>query len=551
MTGTLPIPLPTPARSAGSPSYTTGVLITAWLLMGILMLTGLSRVAVTRTQEARVLVTSSAMLHAPLRGWLIPTLNGNVRLQKPPLAYWTTAAALATLGVSDWAGRVPAALCGWLTIGLTMLWARRLFGGRAALISGAALCGSFAFFRYSRLAETDTVATLFVTAGVISLWRANLMTIEGDRRRPIVWFHLAAAAIALAALAKGPPALYPPLFFVTLCAIERQWRPLVGFIVSGAPVTAAVLAAPWFLYVSADPSAWQLVNDLQNSAAGGGHWDSFLGYIPDLFIASLPWTPFVLVALVVAIRQSRHDHSARAVLIWMAVILLPLCLWGNKQIHYLLPLLPPMMLLLGWLADDVLRGDSSSRLRALLTSLLCWTAAAGIAAAPGLIVVAFLVRGSVAWWDAALACGVAAASLIILILARRIDFEPAFLSLGATAAVAMFVIVGLWSPTLSAVTPRSIASFIVTSRCPEPYVFWGRESLPLCFYLHRVIPVARTEAEFVQLAGGHRVITVIETDTQDVPAPQLSLARSASFRDAKRSYRIGWLTDESAAELHP
>jgi len=547
MTAVSPISLLPPTRSADTASYTTGVLITAWLVAGVLMLTGLSRVAVTRTQEARVLVTSSAMLQAPPRGWLIPTLNGNVRLQKPPLAYWTTAAALATFGVSDGAGRVPAALCGWLTIGVTMLWARRVFGARAALISGVALSGSFAFFRYSRLAETDAVVMLFITVGVIALWRAYLITVEGRVRRVIGWYHLAALAVALAALTKGPPALYPLLFFLTLCAVERQWRPLVGLVVSGAPLTAAAIAAPWFLYVSADPSASQLVNDLQNSAAGGGHGESFLGYIPDLFIATIPWSPFVLVALVVAIRQSQHEPRVRALLIWIGVILVPLCLWGNKQIHYLLPLLPPLMLLLGWMVDYALCSESSGRLRAVLTSLLSWTAAAGIAAAPGLIVLAALVRGSVATWDVALACSIAAASMIVLMAARRLDFEPAFLSLGGSAALGMFVIVGLWAPTLSTVTPRSIASFIVTSRYPEPYVFWGRESLPLCFYLHRVIPVARTEAELVELAGGQRVLTVIETDAQDLPAPRLPIASTSSFHDAKRSYRIGWLTDETAA----
>jgi len=38
-------------------------------------------------------------------------------------------------------------------------------------------------------------------------------------------------------------------------------------------------------------------------------------------------------------------------LIWLGAIALPLCVAGNKQSHYLIPLLPPAMILSAWLVD--------------------------------------------------------------------------------------------------------------------------------------------------------------------------------------------------------
>src|SRR3954462_6597602 len=87
-----------------------------WLLALPLMLIGIGTPEVTRTQEARVLETARQMLGKPAHDWLIPKLNGDVRLQKPPLAYWMTAAAYKLFGVSEGAGRVPTAIMGWLTL---------------------------------------------------------------------------------------------------------------------------------------------------------------------------------------------------------------------------------------------------------------------------------------------------------------------------------------------------------------------------------------------------------------------------------------------------
>src|SRR5437588_12500282 len=68
-------------------------MLALWIVSLPLMVVGLGGPDVSRTQEARVLETAREMLGSGWRGWIIPHLNGRVRLEKPPLAYWMAAAS--------------------------------------------------------------------------------------------------------------------------------------------------------------------------------------------------------------------------------------------------------------------------------------------------------------------------------------------------------------------------------------------------------------------------------------------------------------------------
>src|SRR5215218_5929276 len=144
--------------------------IALWVLSGVALLLFLDRAPVQRTQEARVMETAREVLGRPARDWLIPRLNGEVRLRKPPLAYWLSAGGFEAFDVKPWAARLPMALAGWLTIGITYAFAARAFDRFTGLLASAALLGSYMFYRYTRLAETDALAMLFVTLAIYAIW---------------------------------------------------------------------------------------------------------------------------------------------------------------------------------------------------------------------------------------------------------------------------------------------------------------------------------------------------------------------------------------------
>jgi 4-amino-4-deoxy-L-arabinose transferase-like glycosyltransferase len=123
-------------RAVHSPSLNRGAVVGLWILAAIPLLIGLGG-PVQRTQEARVVETARQMLGRGLPAWLIPSLNGEIRLRKPPLAYWMAAGSFELFGVSEWTGRIPTALVSWMTLAATYTIARRLFGRTAAVVSAA------------------------------------------------------------------------------------------------------------------------------------------------------------------------------------------------------------------------------------------------------------------------------------------------------------------------------------------------------------------------------------------------------------------------------
>lgn len=64
--------------------------------------------------------------------WVVPTLQGEAYLDKPPLMYWLVALSYRLFGVSPESARLVPALCVHLTILLAYLLGRRSLGERAA-----------------------------------------------------------------------------------------------------------------------------------------------------------------------------------------------------------------------------------------------------------------------------------------------------------------------------------------------------------------------------------------------------------------------------------
>jgi 4-amino-4-deoxy-L-arabinose transferase-like glycosyltransferase len=439
-----------------------------WIGAGLALGFGVGRPPVQRTQEARVLETARQMRGAPWRGWLVPRINGNLRLQKPPLAYWMAAISYDIAGVSTTSGRIPTVICGWLTLGMTFIAARRVLNVRAAFFAAACLLSSYLFFRHDRLAETDAPAALFVTTAMYAWWRA-LDEVSGSpgpafipssgtpgegegggfpqalasfanrplpnpppeyRRRekdwratahPGFWFNIGAVATALAVMFKGGPGAFPPIFLLGMIAIRRQWAALHTFLRCGALLVLVALAAPWFLYAKFETKSSQISGEVDTLFSGQDHFAPFYHYGPELLKAAAPWSFVVLAAIGLALYEALDgisrsdkgrgfevvppDHGEQVardidsvrtyaaarlsppggLLIWAVSILLPLCVIGNKQFHYLLPLMPPLMILAGWLLDRA--SDPQESLPALAGALIDGTLLLSIAAVPLVLLV--------------------------------------------------------------------------------------------------------------------------------------------------------------------
>ena len=449
-----------------------------------------------RTQEARVLETAREMVGGGWHAWIVPHVNGRVRLQKPPLAYWLSAASFKTFGVSVWAGRVPMAIAGVLTLAVTYAACRWLFGEDAAALAWAALSGCMLFARLAQHAETDILAALFTTTATYALWRAwAALGIRGERDGTSAssppadfwWHHLAGVSIALATLAKGPPAAFAPLFLLALLAIEGGWVVLWRFVRSGAPFVSAALALPWFIYIARVPEAAVLTSELGVIVEGVGHRGTPLFYLVNIYIQSAPWLGILFVALAVATTRWRIDWRLRGLLVWLLTILIPLSFMGQKQAHYTMFALPPIAILVGWCIQQAMSGGDPLLRRAVAWILIAMMAVA-VLTVPAPLVAGHFLRDGIRPIDLLMTSALAVAAGTACVLHARSGIaESAPWTVGA-GAVVIILGVSAWGPSLDRPAMGDLARELKTRFGDGPYAFYARENLPLVFEMRQVIP---------------------------------------------------------------
>ncbi len=497
----------------------SGRLALLWLLAGGVLLINLGNPGVQRTQEARVLETARQMVDGTFRDWMIPVLNGQVRLQKPPLAYWLAAGSYSLFGVSEWAGRLPTALVGWLLLGATFWAGQWLFGRRAGFLAAVSLLGSYMFFRLDRLAETDAPAALGVTLGVFGFWRACASAGAGKR-----WFHLGAAGTGLAVMAKGGPGLFPVLFFLAWVALNRQWRQFGRLLRSGAPLTLILIAVPWFIYVAATMGVSVFRREVHDVLAGEDHGSWFYDYFPQIIFAVIPWCALVPLALWEAGCRWKTEPPIRGLLVWTLAVFVPLCVAGNKQAHYLLPLLPPLMIALAWLIELTRTRRASALLDRCVRALLSGTLLASSATGLAVLIAPRFWLGHIRGGDVALAAAVSLLSAAAWGVYRRRGVASGALAGSLVWAVLLPFVLGWWMPSLSPRGDvRAIAQRMQRRFGQGPYCFYGGDvSFPLCFSLRTVIPLMNNQTQ-LQAAmistPGLLVIVPVEGNRPAAPLP--------------------------------
>src|SRR6185503_16353005 len=261
-----------------------------------------------------------------------------------------------------------------------------------------------------------------------------------------LWLNLGAIATALAVMFKGGPGAFPPIFLLGMIALRRQWSALKPFLKSGALFLLIALALPWFIYARYETKSSQISGEVDTLFSGQDHFAPFYHYGPELLKAAAPWSFVVLAAVGVAFfhvlsakRRSlqggfevalRAEHEEygdvsianrqpaqlpqAALLMWAVSILLPLCVIGNKQFHYLLPLMPPLMILVGWLLDRA--SDPQEKIPSLAGALIDGTILLSITAVPLVLLAPRQILHHIRAEDWALASCIGAAMLVIIAL---------------------------------------------------------------------------------------------------------------------------------------
>ena len=315
--------------------------------------------------------------------YLVPTLQGRPWLEKPPLYYWLAGAAFAVVGETETAARLPSVLAALLLVGSTVFFGGRLYGEAAALHAGFAAATAPLVFVYGRSAAMDMLLAATATCAV-GLFALRLLGLAGPGVVPAAWLFM-----ALAALAKGPLGLLlPGLIVGGYIVATRQWS-LAREALSPLGIALFLLVAgPWYVLMwrhegQAFVDVFLLNHNLQRfTSTIHRHPGPLLYYVPVLLAGVFPWTGLAVAGL-----GTLRPRGARAdvfVFLWLALPFLFFSAAGSKLPGYILPCLPPLALVTGRAADEMVRGvlrgplGMGPRAAAMVTLLL----ACGVAAAP-------------------------------------------------------------------------------------------------------------------------------------------------------------------------
>jgi 4-amino-4-deoxy-L-arabinose transferase-like glycosyltransferase len=369
--------------------------------------------------------------------WVIPHLNGLAYIEKPPLQYWATAAALAVFGQGEFAARFYTACCALATLGVVWLVARTLWQTAAAWRAAAVLSSMLLFVVLGQLLTLDMSLTFYMTLSLAGFLLAQPAPIGSGRQRR--WMLVAWGAAALGVLTKGlVAAAIPAAVLLLYSAYSRDfspWRRLHAAV--GLPLFLAI-AVPWhWIAALRMPEFLQFffvhehfARYLTPSADREEAWWFFAAVFA---LGSIPWTLPALRVMAVGWRRRVPRGQFDPVLflwIWVVFICLFFSLSDSKLIPYILPAMPGLALLLAASPAHAQRRDVW--VTALLTLVAAVAAGAASFYGPRLLVLNDRSHyfGLLAKPLAEIAALLAASGLFVL-LQRRRDPTRAAVFLGA------------------------------------------------------------------------------------------------------------------------
>jgi 4-amino-4-deoxy-L-arabinose transferase-like glycosyltransferase len=304
--------------------------------------------------EARNLVAAREILQND--SWLIPTMNGEIRITKPPLPTWLAALVSRAVGGTDNLSllRLPNAAAALLLVLFTYGLAWTMTRDRAlAFMAAAVLATNFLVMKTGHRANWDMFCHMFMLG---ALWA--FMWGMRDNRGWIV-FAFFGALMGLSFLSKGPVSFYAMLLPFLLSyfwiyrfdSLRQKWRLLLF-----ALILAAVIASLWPLYIMYfHPEALMTVVQQETEAWASNHTRSFTYYLKFPIYSGL-WLVVALAALIEPFARKRVEsiRQYRFLLLWLALDILLLSLIPEKKIRYLLPAMIPMALLCGTLLRAIM-----------------------------------------------------------------------------------------------------------------------------------------------------------------------------------------------------
>ncbi len=280
--------------------------------------------------------------------YFVLTKNGVAYAHKPPLLFWLINAVWSVSGVSEVAARLVGPAFAVLNLPLTFFLARRLYPDRPEIAPAAAtvLTSLFVYGVFTGLTMFDAMLTTLTLLFLLGAWTA----LREDRR--MGWL-VCGLALGFGILAKGPVILLHTLPVLLLSGAWRSSNVALSSVLKGtlsALGIGAIITAAWLLpalVIGGDAYRHEVL------------WTQTAGRVANAFDhARPPWFFLALLPIYLlpwslnldawhALRRIEFAHPAvRMAALQVAAALVLFSAIASKQVHYFVPELPTLSILL-------------------------------------------------------------------------------------------------------------------------------------------------------------------------------------------------------------
>jgi 4-amino-4-deoxy-L-arabinose transferase-like glycosyltransferase len=322
--------------------------------------------------------------------YVVPYFNNQLRLDKPPLAYWAQVASYRIFGESDVSARFPSAIAAALIAVVIFAWGRRIQGLRVGCRAAIIFTLCLQTFLHAKAAVADMWLVLFMT---LAHWSGHELlqhpTLNSDkarasaqrsapnqgaavssppwvtRRSPFIVFYF---SLAFGFLAKGPIAWIPLLTIGATIILTRNWQSARHFKFLRGMLLMLVIVALWGIPALIQTHGQFFAVGIgrhvisRSLATMEGHGPNSFGmyllllpfYFVAIFVSFFPWSiklPWLVrklwrkQAATTDLSCSRNELD-NYLLTGTGIIFVIFTLVSTKLPHYTLPAFPLLALLL-------------------------------------------------------------------------------------------------------------------------------------------------------------------------------------------------------------
>ncbi len=318
--------------------------------------------------------------------YIVPRLNGVIYIEKPVLFYWLQSLSLHVFGFSEGSFRFANAFIASLMC-VMVYWAGHvLYDRRTGLWAAALLFSSMLFFGLSHFITLDMTLSTFMT-GCLFFLLAGLVRQENDGKQRACLYASAACA-ALAVMTKGLVGLLlPGSIFLLWMLLTRDFGSFKRLHLIPCLCLFFLIVLPWHVIIQyrvPEFFDFYIVGQqfLRYLTMAEKRYQPVWFFIPILFAGLIPWVVFAMKALWRSGKELKFNFSDKRketfLWVWIVFIFMFFSLSKSKLVPYILPVMPPIILLL---AHD-LRTYARSRWEWVATLTLVLLIATGLCLYP-------------------------------------------------------------------------------------------------------------------------------------------------------------------------